>query len=262
MSLSETLKAQDVCLLETPNVQSAIDLIPSWTSKLPDELNVSAGFANLFADGRVDWALQSLGGLCGKSVLELGPLEGGHTYMLERAGASEIVAIEANKLCFIKCLIIKEILGLQHARFLLGNFTPWLDAKTRKFDVVFAAGVLYHMDDPIRLIRQIGACTDQVYLWTHYIPDEPFGDEGIWTQTIVGVENRDVGDRIVPYYIKSYMDMGETPFYCGGVYTTASWLRCSDIFEELQKQKFLKMDVNFDVRDHQNGPCIAIAASR
>ena len=43
-----------------------------------------------------NWALSLLGSIEGQSVLELGPLEGGHTYMLHKAGAN-ITSIEANK---------------------------------------------------------------------------------------------------------------------------------------------------------------------
>jgi hypothetical protein len=54
------------------------------------------------------------------SLLELGPLEGAHTYQLEKLGAKSILAIEANVEAFLKCLITKEITGLQVAKFMLG----------------------------------------------------------------------------------------------------------------------------------------------
>jgi SAM-dependent methyltransferase len=212
----QLLQAQDICLADAPTAQAAVDLIPEWTSKLPPNLNVKAGLADLFADGRVEWAVRALGGVRGKSVIELGPLEGGHTYMLEQAGACEVVAIEANKLCFMKCLIAKELLGISKSRFLLGDFTQWLDRESRTFDIGWVAGVLYHMDDPLRLLRQMAAHTNSIYLWTHYVPDEPFGDEGIWTRTIVRVEDRTFEGRTVPHYIKTYQQMGEKAVYCGG----------------------------------------------
>ena len=62
-------------------------------------------------------------------MLELGPLEGAHTYMLDRAGASEVVAIEGNTRAFLKCLITKELLSMPSARFLVG--TSWNTYATR-----------------------------------------------------------------------------------------------------------------------------------
>ena len=49
--------------------------------------------------------------MAGKTVLELGPLEGAHTYQLHQRGAN-IVAVEASKQAYLKCLITKEIVGL------------------------------------------------------------------------------------------------------------------------------------------------------
>lgn len=41
--------------------------------------------------------------------------------MLEQAGAAEVVAVEANTRSFLKCLCIKEVLGMRAVRFLLGD---------------------------------------------------------------------------------------------------------------------------------------------
>jgi hypothetical protein len=118
------------------------------------------------------------------------------------------------------------------------------------------------MDDPLRLLRQMANHTNSIYLWTHYVPDELFGDEGVWTRTIVRVEDRTFEGRSVPHYIKSYQQMGEKAVYCGGVYTTASWIRKKDILSELRRLGFEHVSTTLDVRDHPNGPCISIAASK
>jgi len=107
-----------------PSAKNLIDLIPGWTSKLPGFVPVTAGVHGLFEDGRIDWALSILGGVYGKNIIELGPLEGGHTYQLLKAGASHVTALEANTYCLLKCLIVKEILHLERASLLLGNFIP------------------------------------------------------------------------------------------------------------------------------------------
>ena len=114
-----------------PSAQSLIDLVPGWVSRLPALVPVTAGDLGLFTDSRVDWAVSILGGVYGKSIIELGPLEGGHTYMLLNAGASHVTAIEANTLGVLKCLIVKELLHLERASFLLGNFNPWLAQDNR-----------------------------------------------------------------------------------------------------------------------------------
>lgn len=254
--------AQEICLLESPSPQSTLDLIPDWTSELPAELGVKSGYAKLFEDGRVTWALDRLGGAQGKTVVELGPLEGGHTYMLEQAGASDIIAIEANKLCYLKCLIAKELLNTKKSQFLLGDFSQWLDQNQRRFDIGWVAGVLYHMDDPTRLLRQMGAVSDQLYIYTHYIPDDGYSDDEPWTKTIERVEDRDCAGTIIPHYVKTYLAMGQTAKYCGGVYTTASWIKRSAILDTLRSLGYSKIETDLDNREHPNGPCFHLVASK
>ena len=62
------------------------------------------------------------GRLAGFGILELGPLEGAHTYRLEQLGAERILAIEANVEAYLKCLIVKEILGLIKSKLLTWRF--------------------------------------------------------------------------------------------------------------------------------------------
>src|SRR6187549_1828057 len=95
-----------------PSGQNAIDIFKGeWSSQFPPEAGeIQAGQWKLFEDTRLAWGLGRLGGIDGGNVLELGPLEAGHTYMLERAGAASVVAVEANTRAYLKCLIVKEIL--------------------------------------------------------------------------------------------------------------------------------------------------------
>jgi hypothetical protein len=247
----------DVCVQEPPSPQLAIDLVAGWVSNIP---GVNAGTANLFDDGRTSWAIERLGSLRGSSVLELGPLEGGHTYMLHNEGAT-ITAIEAGKRAFLKCLIVKELFRLERAHFMLGDFMPWLAAEPRRFDLVWMTGVLYHMMDPVRLLHLVAACTDKLHIFTHYVPDD-FDPLEAWAAPIVGVEDRPIGDRTIRHYVRSYRDEAQSKTYCGGVYTTSVWLRRSDILEELTRRGFLDIEIGFDSPAHPHGPCFAIVAKR
>ncbi len=86
-------------------------------SRLPPPLeHATGGSAQLFEDTRLLGAMQALGGVAGMHVLELGPLEAGHTYLLSQAGARTITAVEANPRAYLKCLIIKELLKLERAQ--------------------------------------------------------------------------------------------------------------------------------------------------
>ncbi|MEV0678224.1 DUF1698 domain-containing protein [Actinosynnema sp. NPDC050436] len=157
-----------------PSPQVAVDLFAgTWSSALPLD-GVTSGPVPLFADARVAWALEHLGPVAGRSVLELGPLEAGHTYQLTKAGAS-VVAIEAQTTAYLKCLVVKELLGITGARFLLGDFLEHMRVTPDRYDVCFASGVLYHLRSPVEALALAARVSSRLVLWTHYY------DEGVMT---------------------------------------------------------------------------------
>lgn len=93
-----------------PSPQNAINIFKGeWASKLPAPFDkLDAGWAPIFEDPRIEWQTKEIGGFEDKSVLDLGPLEGGHAYMFEKRGAREIVSIEGNPRAFLKCLSRKS----------------------------------------------------------------------------------------------------------------------------------------------------------
>ena len=111
-------------------------------------------------------------GLKDASVLELGPYEGYDTKALEAEGVSEIISIEGNPRNFIKCLIVKNKYGLNKTKYLLGDFTKYLDTTTKKFDYIHASGVLYHLFDPFSTLEKIVALTDNIGICTTYYHSE------------------------------------------------------------------------------------------
>src|SRR5262249_319493 len=161
-----------------PRPQNDIDIFAGhWASDLSDIVpDVVSGPAKHFSvDLRPAFAMKTLAGnLSGRAlrVLELGPLEGGHTYQFEKMGVTEIIAVESNVEAFIKCLIVKNLAGLQKARFLFGDFVSYLKEDTSRYDFIFCCGVLYHMQDPLELIELMAARTDRIFVWTHYFTEE------------------------------------------------------------------------------------------
>src|SRR5689334_9292375 len=143
MSCKEVHKVSilDEYVKTAPSAQTALDIFRGeWLSILPPPLDQATGGASaLFADLRLDWALRRIGGVQQRSILELGPLEGGHTYMLDGGGARSVVAIEANTRAYLKCLVVKEVLGIGSGRFLCGDFMEYLRARPERFDFCVAS---------------------------------------------------------------------------------------------------------------------------
>ena len=252
----------DACVATAPSPQETVQLIDGWVSIFPSQYNIpTGGSANLFEDSRATWAIEKLGGVSGASVLELGPLEGGHTYMLDRAGAQSIIAIEGTKRCFLKCLISKELLNIKSARFLQGNFMPWLEANTQRFDVIWATGVLYHMTEPLKLLSLISERTDRLHIWTHFYADDFSADMPSSAQ-ILGIRDVVFEGLTIRHFDRSYQGAESSAAYCGGMFSGSSWLRRGDILAVLKKLGFNNIEIGFENYEHVNGPSFALVAKR
>jgi GT2 family glycosyltransferase/glycosyltransferase involved in cell wall biosynthesis len=156
-----------------PSFQTALDIFKgAWKSALPPELGLRTGEQKgFYDDARVHWVASLLpNNLRGRKILELGPFEAYDSRLFEQLGAESVLAVEGNSVNFLKCLLLKDALGLK-TRFVHGGFLKFFQSTNERFDLVWASGVLYHSEAPLELLAQIGAKTDKIFLWTHYYDD-------------------------------------------------------------------------------------------
>ncbi len=237
-----------------PSAQNAVDIFRGeWSSMLPDP-HLQTGSIPLFDDERIRWFAERLGGFQGKTVLELGPLEAGHTYMLERLGAASIVSIEANTRAFLKCLIVKELFELRQARFLCGDFVEYLRSNNRFFDVCVASGVLYHMTNPVELIALLAKTTHHVCLWTHYY------DPNI--VRCARSQEAEYGGFVHTLYSRVYGDALNWFGFCGGCNPYSYWLSRDDIIGAFKHFGLTEITIGREEPHHRNGPAFTLVASR
>ncbi len=251
-------------VMAPPSPANALRLFDGqWSSRFPPPWgDLPAGKIPLFEDARISW-LNEVAGVKNKTVLELGPLEGGHTYMLESLGASAITSVEASARAYLRCLVTKEVLGLTRARFLLGDFVAYLRASGDSFDIAVASGVLYHMENPAELIALLAShCAGHVLLWTHYYDGDLLA------------EREDSGSRFGPARAASFGGFDHTLYefnynealnwsgFCGGGEPRSAWMSRSDIIACLAHNGFGHVQIEFDSQDHPNGPAFGLIASR
>lgn len=253
----------DRYVLEAPHPQLAIDLFPGeWATLFPSELGVTAGPIPLLWDPRIERILEVVGDVAGAEVLELGPLDGGHTHMLERAGA-HVTAIEAKTHAYLRCLVLKELLAMRESRFLLGDFLPYLETTDRRFHLVVASGVLYHATDPLRLLAAIARVTDRIGLWTHYYdaavtgPDSPHFAEFAGTPVTARL-----GSTEVVLHPRSYRGAQRLTGFCGGAEPTVAWMELPGLLAVLRELGFTQIDADEPDLGHVNGPNVLVVARR
>jgi hypothetical protein len=248
-----------------PSAQNALDIFKGeWASRLPGPYSdLRAGPLSLFEDRRISQFLAEIGGVTGKTVLELGPLEGGHAYMLDRAGPAEIVSIEGNSRAYLKCLIVKELLGLPRVQFLCGEFLSYLRDTERSFDVCVASGVLYHMQNPAELLALLAKrCTGDLFLWTHY-----FDRALIEAHTKTGHKYSESRDHTYlgfqhTLHVHQYQRALDQKSFCGGNAPTSCWMSKADILRALEYFGFTGVRILGEQPDHQNGPAFELVARR
>jgi hypothetical protein len=247
-----------------PHPQNALDIFPGeWASALPGEhAGLKAGRAQLFEDTRLVWALDRLGGVAGKTVLELGPLEAGHTYMLDRAGAASVLAIEGNTRAYLKCLVVKELLGLPSSRFVCGDFTEYLRTATDRFDMVVASGVLYHMANPVEVLERCCAISDSLYLWTHYYDAAVLGASAATAHRVVAPQASSHAGFAHELYRHEYGQALNLQGFCGGSRPFANWLTRDTIVAALRHFGMAHIEIAFEEPGHANGPAFALVARR
>jgi Protein of unknown function (DUF1698) len=255
----------DQYVVRLPSAQNVIDLFDGeWSSKMPERsgLHAKPGTAGLFADARIEWAKTVFGGVVDQDILELGPLEAAHSWMLQEAGAKSVTAIEANTRAFLKCLCVKELFELNRVNFQLGDFVAYLDQIQRKFDMVVACGVLYHMADPIRLLDLISKASDKVFIWTHYFDENVITNNSAIAYKFSKMETASYRGFDYRFSLQSYKEALDWIGFCGGPERTSKWLAKDSIIGFLKKAGFDDIQIGFDHSTHQNGPAFAICAQR
>jgi hypothetical protein len=246
-----------------PSPQNALDIFKGeWASHLPAPCaELQSGPLPLFDDPRIHGFLADIGGVAGKTVLELGPLEAGHSYMLDRAGAAHITAVEGNTRAFLKCLIVKELVGLAHVQFLCGDFMAYLRAPVGPFDVCVASGVLYHMQNPAELLDLLSQrCAQHLFVWTHYYDRDLIAKSGTAHKYPSSRPHTHKGFEHT-LYVHEYQRALDQPSFCGGSAPSSCWMTKADIVGGLEFFGFTNIRVVGDQLDHPNGPAVTLHAT-
>lgn len=187
-------------------------------------------------------------GLAGSHVLEIGCFEGVHTIALcQRAG--QVTAVDARVDNVVKTMVRCGFHGCHPRVFTCDVEGPGaaMELTTLGVDLVHHVGVLYHLRDPIRHVRRLGAIAGRgLLLDTHVAPP------GSATEAVV-VD----GDT---FKYMRYAEGGKAEVF-SGMYDHAKWLPLDTLVRLLHQAGFGTVDV-VEERMERNGPRVLILAGR
>lgn len=178
-----------------------------------------------------------------KTILELGALEGAHSFILaERPGVQCVVAVEGREGSLRKARFVQNLLAIPNVEFVQANLEHTDLAQFGKFDAVFCCGLLYHLPEPWKLLEQLPSVAPVLYIWTQYAREE---------------EARDVGPGLRG---KIHVEGGaDEPL--SGMSATATWLTIQSLRDVLGTSGYQRVEVIYDDPAHANGPAVTIGAS-
>lgn len=178
-------------------------------------------------------------------VLELGCLEGGHTFALARV-AREVVAIEARADNLAKACWLASRLGADNIRFVEGDAELFPLESLGPFDVVYNVGLLYHLQKPWELLAKMARLSSTMFLWTHVAPR--------WRRT----KDR-ARFKIHGYMGERYLEIGASD-PLSGVKQDSFWPTEKSLKRMLADAGFSSITILGEEPKHPNGPALMILA--
>ena len=162
---------------EPPPPMPTLPRLRGWWDLLPftaHRIELAPGFETAAAgvrpvdDIRTQLVVDACGGtLEGRTVVDLGCLEGGFTLAFAQRGAVRALGIEARELSAQRCELARTLLRIDNAEFVVADVKDEL-VRHDPFDVVFATGILYHVADPAGFLRTMrSACGHVALIDTH-----------------------------------------------------------------------------------------------
>jgi len=175
--------------------------------------------------------------LAGKKVLELGPLEASHTYLMHKLGA-EVTAVEGNAIAYLKCLVVKEEFGLDKAHFKYGDVQKFIEKapEEKQYDIVVASGILYHLQHPVEIIAKLSKTTDQLFIWTQVYNESCHTAQEL-QERFKGLPVEKKSHAGFEYSLHRY-HYGDTQLtssnFAGGMERTAMWMEEGQLVDALK----------------------------
>lgn len=177
-----------------------------------------------------------------ETILELGSLEGAHTFMLaQHPRVRRVVALEGRSANIRKARFVQQLLQIENAEFIQANLeTDPLSFGS--FDVVFCSALVSHLPQPWKLIERLASIAPKLFLWTVYA-DDPSADV-----VVDGFRG----------HFRAEAGVGDP---LSGLSDQSLWLTLGSLVEALTRSGYDRIEIIHNDLSHSQGRAVALGAT-
>jgi SAM-dependent methyltransferase len=212
-----------------------------WTTRFVIGRRAYGGRFDALTDARVDWFFEAFPGVA--TILELGSLEGGHTFALAaRPGVRRVLGLEGRAANVRRARYVQKLLRVENVAFAQADLETTPLAPFGDFDAVFCCGLLYHLPRPWELVGEMARVAPRLFLSTHVAPaDRP----RVWRGGYEG---------------SPYPELGlKDPL--SGLSPESFWPTREELERMLRDHGYRTITAVCDHPDHPHGPAITLTAA-
>jgi SAM-dependent methyltransferase len=134
-----------------------------WVTQFVIQEQVFGGSYDATSDPRLKWFQDHFPDA--QNILELGSLEGGHSFALaSQSHINQVVAVEGRADNLERARFVQQELKQSKVKFVHANLERLDLSCLGKFDVVFCVGLLYHLPRPWKLVEQMSRVARSAYI--------------------------------------------------------------------------------------------------
>jgi SAM-dependent methyltransferase len=147
------------------NTSAEFEKLKPWVTKFHIEGKDYGGNFDALNDVRIAQFFEIFP--AAKNIIELGSLEGGHSFALAKSPVVEkVLAVEGREKNIEKAKLVQDIFGDQKVEFVQGDIEKLDFQQFGTFDAVFCSGLLYHLPKPWELIPKLARVSPNIFIWT------------------------------------------------------------------------------------------------
>jgi ubiquinone/menaquinone biosynthesis C-methylase UbiE len=123
--------------------------------------------------------------------LDIGCHEGFYSLAMARRGVRSVVAVDARPENLNRARFVSEAMGVNNVVYRQGRVETLASDQARTFELTLFLGLLYHVEDPMRCLRQVAAVTGELCVLETQVVDEVEGyaewGSREWTRPYQGI---------------------------------------------------------------------------